>query len=154
MTWAWTSSTLLVVILCHVTQPRHACSFSSRTAATVGHKLLCAQVLMSLAWWATYKRQYITWYPPTMSILTLSTPIWSIPTMSIFHYINFPLHQFPTTSTSHYNNFPLHQFPLHWFPTTWIPAMSIPILSMLIKWTNWEIDLVWNWQSCNWLIGK
>ena len=116
-----TSSTLLVVILCHVTQPRHACSFSSRVAATVGHKLLCAQVLMSLAWWATYKRQYITWYPPTMSIPTLSTPIWSIPTMSISHYINFPLHQFLTTSTSHYINshyidFPLHEFLLCQFP--------------------------------------
>ena len=53
MAWAWTSSTLLVVLLCHVTQPRHACSFSSRVGVTVGCKLLCAQVLMSLAWWAT-----------------------------------------------------------------------------------------------------
>ena len=37
-----TSSTLLVVILCHITQPRHACSFSSRAAVAVARKLLCA----------------------------------------------------------------------------------------------------------------
>ena len=107
-----TSSTLLVVILCHVTQPRHVCSSSSRVAVAVARKLLCAQVLMSLAWWATYKSQYIMWYPPTMSILTLSTS----------NFVN-----------SHYVNFQLCQFPLCQFPT-----MSIPIWSMLIKWTNKE----------------